>query len=426
MRWSHVLFTVVGAALGSGLAGCQFLVTFESVPEDGGGSGGTVSTGGTISTGGTTSAGGTTTGGTGGTGGTTCSTECCSPLDCPVPTDPCQQAACAMGLCGTEPVPEDGPATTQIPGDCKLSVCKGGLVVRINDPTDPLDDGNACTVDECDGSGPEVQPVQSGTVCILDAGGPGVCDGKGKCVGCLSNAHCPPDLPKCETDARKCVPQSCNDGTKNGSETGNDCGGPACAPCNFATCMVGTDCLSGVCMLGFCGPSTCFDGTRNGNESDVDCGDGCPTKCETGQKCNKDGDCKSDACTGQGGVCLPSCKDGLKNGIETDVDCGGGECSPCYGGQACGGADAYCHSGDCGPAGTCEPGPDGTNCKTDAHCVSTFCVDGVCCSGACTGTCKRCDLAGKMGTCSNLPAGTDPDGECADAETCNGSGNCAP
>ncbi|MBL0025175.1 MAG: hypothetical protein IPO98_09275 [Saprospiraceae bacterium] len=71
---------------------------------------------------------------------------------------------------------------------------------------------------------------------------------------------------------------TCNDGIKNGNETGVDCGG-SCAPC-----------------------PTCNDGIKNGNETGIDCGGSCP-------------------------VC-PTCTDGIKNGTETGVDCGG-ICAPC-------------------------------------------------------------------------------------------------
>jgi hypothetical protein len=46
---------------------------------------------------------------------------------------------------------------------------------------------------------------------------------------------------------------SCNDGLQNGTETGLDCGGGACAPCgNGAGCLVPGDCQSGVCSGGAC------------------------------------------------------------------------------------------------------------------------------------------------------------------------------
>ncbi len=72
---------------------------------------------------------------------------------------------------------------------------------------------------------------------------------------------------------------TCNDGIKNGDETGVDCGGscPACVT-----------------------EPTCNDGIKNGDETGVDCGGSCP------------------ACEPE-----PTCTDGIKNGDETGVDCGG-------------------------------------------------------------------------------------------------------
>jgi len=47
-------------------------------------------------------------------------------------------------------------------------------------------------------------------------------------------------------------PPTCNDGIQNGQETGVDCGGPTCPPCEAAP--------------------TCTDGIQNGQETGVDCG----------------------------------------------------------------------------------------------------------------------------------------------------------
>ena len=51
---------------------------------------------------------------------------------------------------------------------------------------------------------------------------------------------------------------TCNDGIKNGSETGIDCGGE-CAPCG----------------------QTCNNGVKDGDETGIDCGGSCPTTCTT-------------------------------------------------------------------------------------------------------------------------------------------------
>ncbi|MBT9561204.1 MAG: hypothetical protein IV100_34740, partial [Myxococcales bacterium] len=63
--------------------------------------------------------------------------------------------------------------------------------------------------------------------------------------------------------------------------------------------------------------------------------------------------------------------------------------------------------------------PGGT-CGSNAQCVSGLCVDGVCCTSACTGACEACDVAGAIGTCTPVPDGQDLDTECAGDGTCGG------
>src|SRR5262249_36193554 len=51
-------------------------------------------------------------------------------------------------------------------------------------------------------------------------------------------------------------------------------------------------------------------------------------------------------------------------------------------------------------------------CTMASQCPTGFCVDGVCCNSACNGTCESCAVPGSLGTCTAVPDGTDPDGEC--------------
>ena len=87
-------------------------------------------------------------------------------------------------------------------------------------------------------------------------------------------------------------------------------------------------------------------------------------------------------------------------------------------------------SGDqaCDATGVCKAA-NGKTCAGAADCASGFCSDGVCCSGACTGTCVSCKLAGKVGACSPVPIGTDPENDCSIGtppcqSTCDGIGAC--
>jgi uncharacterized protein (TIGR02145 family) len=69
-------------------------------------------------------------------------------------------------------------------------------------------------------------------------------------------AHCGRCDNACATGNRcisgVCTPPACNDGIKNGTETGVDCGG-SCSPCaDGGSCLVGSDCQSGSCASGTC------------------------------------------------------------------------------------------------------------------------------------------------------------------------------
>ncbi len=69
--------------------------------------------------------------------------------------------------------------------------------------------------------------------------------------------------------------------------------------------------------------------------------------------------------------------------------------------------------------GVVDNGCPGTPCGVDGDCVSTHCVNGVCCNTACAGECFTC--SGTGGTCVPRPNGT----PCAGG-TCDGSGGCTP
>jgi hypothetical protein len=118
-----------------------------------------------------------------------------------------------------------------------------------------------------------------------------------------------------------------------------------------------------------------------------------------------------------------------------------GQCSAgvtvCMGGtlQCIGGSPSAetCDSIDNDCDGSVDDGvclADGAACTMPSECASTKCVDGVCCDTACSGICQACTAAkkgsGGDGTCGNIANLTDPDSECAGAETCNGSGSCQP
>lgn len=68
----------------------------------------------------------------------------------------------------------------------------------------------------------------------------------------------------------------------------------------------------------------------------------------------------------------------------------------------------------------------GERCLSNVQCGTGHCASGVCCEEACQETCRACDLDGHVGTCTLVPAGTDPGGQCAieAVSTCGRAGGC--
>jgi hypothetical protein len=363
------------------------------------------------------------------------------------------------------------PADT--PGDCKKTLCQGGVLVAVNDDGDAPNDGKACTLEACSAGSAVVTPVNAGALCA-ESGGK-FCDGSGSCVACLSTSDC--DAGETCSPAHACVPDSCADGSQNGDETDIDCGGSCGATCPPGkACSSDGDCAMSVCVANVC-TSLCDDGIEDGDETDIDCGGACallpdPKKCGPDEGCAVDADCAGGDCASM--KCVPNCKDSAQNNGETGIDCGG-PCPACVVGNACA-SPADCQGGPCvdgvccsepcdglckacsaakkgvGPDGICGnmamgSDPDnecagallcavgqcqvanGQSCALAVECQSGFCADGVCCNAACAGLCQACSAvkkgAGADGSCGSIASGGDPDDECAGATACNGGGACA-
>lgn len=180
-------------------------------------------------------------------------------------------------------------------------------------------------------------------------------------------------------------PPACADGVKNGAETDVDCGGSQCPPCaHHGACRSGADCRSFVCAGGACVP------------------------CRAASDCPRGMSCQQGACvwlaSDAGEPDLGVGEDASPDGSEPELD-----------------ASTTLPPGEGDAASTLDA--NGTACTSAETCASGFCVDGVCCNNACTGTCVACNLRTFTGMCAEIPFGYDPDKECG-RKVCDGDGAC--
>ena len=226
-------------------------------------------------------------------------------------------------------------------------------------------------------------------------------------------------------------------------------GSGACAKAKGTACGAAGECATGNCVDGFCcenacggackacsnaktgQPSgTCANVTMN-TDPDAECvgtltctGGACSPLLVDGTACTLDGECANNHCVD--GVCC-------------NVACGG-LCQACSAAKKGQGANGTCGSillhtdpdNECAGPLDCSGGvsclkAQAAACGGNTECQTDQCVDGVCCNVACGGLCQACSIGGSVGTCSPMPAGADPAGECGaapPADVCNGAGAC--
>ncbi len=355
---------------------------------------------------------------------------------CGTDNDRCKSGHCQNGFCCATgdccAVESDCPASYTKPAVCKVtSACQGTQdIARCLDAQcsteNNVDNDAACNdatlANDCGSYLPIYctgQPTQPQPTC------PTSCDTN---MDCDANAYCngmkvcvPDELDGgvCG-DASQCQSAHCQNGhcCADGDccATALDCGSYARTPqCDSqATCQGSR--IDAVChpTQKQCSGSTMGDDSACATLQSNDCGPYPPVFCTASQ----------DQPSNQAGLCTMSCTND-------------------------GGCDVSAHCTTSGTPGTCEPdaGPGGF-CNSNTDCVSGFCVDNVCCNNACTGACRACDLPNKVGTCSFVDSGQDPDAECpgvsctgyyagwtgdscyrkadvsAAAASCNGAGAC--
>lgn len=405
-------------------------------------------------------------------GAGSCKVSCANNNDCN-DNDPCSEDLCntSAGICVftyLDGVPT--PGFMQIAGDCKVQFCEAGINTELNDDADLPDDGNSCTTDVCTAGVPSNPAVGPSTPCTL--GDTMVCNGSGACVECVVPSDCV-GITETECEKRNCVNNKCEIAYEGQTtlaspvlQNAKDCKKVVCNGPNGTT-EVNDDtdlpddtnaCTTDTCSNGMkvftnksqgtpCGATGVCNATGGcvGCNSPADCGvdDFCTKHTCVSNMCGitytpngtdlpamnsimnqTPGDCKVIQCNGSGGI---------KTVVRTsDVpvdsnDCTDNVCS--MGGQPSNpnsplNSPCSSNGGDvCNGAGVCKKS-NGKTCSATGDCLSNFCVDGYCCNNACTTDCQSCNLTGKLGTCSDVPAGTQ-DGTCvAPMWTCNTLHDC--
>ncbi len=327
----------------------------------------------------------------------------------------CCNSTCS-GLCQACNVAGSAGACTSIPNgqdpanECASGACNGAALCK-------LDNGQACA---------------AGSACLSTTCVDGVC----------CNALCSGTCQACNVAGSTGTCSS----IANGQDPASECSGAvscngagACGYfANGASCSLGAECTSGNCVDGVCCNTACSGTCQACNVagsvgacSSIASGQDPANECANGA-CSGAGTCKSDngqACAA-GSACLSgNCIDGVCCNTTCSGTCQAcnvagsvGTCSNIPFGQdpanECVGL-VFCSMGACAPLG------GGSICSQNAECASGNCVDGVCCNTACGGTCQACNLAGSNGTCTNIPANSDPSNECNGATNCNGAGACS-
>jgi alpha-tubulin suppressor-like RCC1 family protein len=241
----------------------------------------------------------------------------------------------------------------------------------------------------------------------------------------------------------------CNPGACNGA---SGCTQPQAQLANGSACTFATQCTAGWCVDGVCCNAPCATscvactaaktGQPNGTcayvpnltDPDNECANG---DCNGGGACVASSNLPNGSSCGTASQCLSGqCVDGVCCNVACTGSCVA--CTTAKQGQGTNGIcgpikydfdpEEECVNGACNGIGACQF-YNSVPCTQATQCLSSYCVDNVCCGNNCGGTCYACTAAkkgnGSDGVCGFIKNNADPDNECAGTNVCNGAGVCA-
>jgi len=326
-------------------------------------------------------------------------------------------------------------------GECASGFCVDGYCCN------SLCDG---TCERCDVPGsigacaPEPAGQDEQEACEEDACRYGYCNGAGACA-----------MRSAWTDCGVCA--RCNgQGACNQYDETQDDDCPACQECStLGACGPVAegedpkwDCEAGPCRSGTCDGAGACALIAEGTPCDVcaTCGPlgECDRFIEFGTDPEDDcGECQ--VCAGSSAACVPvaagedpldECEEDPAASCLRNGSCdGAGACALWSAGTECAArvcaADVLSFADICDGTGVCLDGgtldcgaagcvddhcgdqlDNGEPCTGDDRCISGHCDDDVCCEVDCSGTCRACDVPGRLGQCTFHVADTDPESEC--------------